>query len=79
MRTTVRVARCCAPAPPRWFFSGACGSSTPFHARRCTLAGEIAGLFAKDELDAIMNDIRPVMKAELGNSECGLPGHACMG
>ena len=27
-------------------------------------AGEIAGLFAKDELDAIVNDIRPAMRAE---------------
>lgn len=28
------------------------------------MTGEVAGLFAKDELDAIVNDIRPVMKAE---------------
>ena len=28
------------------------------------MTGEVAGLFPKDELDAIVNDIRPVMKAE---------------
>ncbi|DBA69380.1 TPA: Dynein gamma chain, flagellar outer arm [Trebouxia sp. C0005] len=28
------------------------------------MTGEVAGLFAKDELDAIVNDIRPVMKVE---------------
>lgn len=28
------------------------------------MTGEIAGLFAKDELDAIVNDIRPAFRAE---------------
>lgn len=28
------------------------------------MTGEVAGLFQKDELDAIVNDIRPIMKAE---------------
>lgn len=35
------------------------------------MTGEVAGLFQKDELDAIVNDIRPVMKAES-------PGQYCM-
>jgi dynein heavy chain len=26
--------------------------------------GEVAGLFARDEVDSIVNDIRPVMRAE---------------
>lgn len=30
----------------------------------CHAAGEVAGLFPKDELDAIVNDIRPAMRAE---------------
>ena len=28
------------------------------------MTGEVAGLFQKDELDSIVNDIRPIMKAE---------------
>ncbi len=28
------------------------------------MTGEVAGLFPKDELDMIVNDIRPIMKAE---------------
>ena len=28
------------------------------------MTGEVAGLFAKDELDQIVNDIRPIMRAE---------------
>jgi len=35
------------------------------------MTGEVAGLFAKDELDAIVNDIRPVMKAESPGKFCG--------
>ena len=35
------------------------------------MTGEVAGLFQKDELDAIVNDIRPIMKAES-------PGQYCM-
>ena len=35
------------------------------------MTGEVAGLFQKDELDAIVNDIRPIMKAES-------PGNICM-
>ena len=26
--------------------------------------GEVAGLFARDEVDAVVNDIRPIMRAE---------------
>jgi len=35
------------------------------------MTGEVAGLFAKDELDAIVNDIRPVMKVESPGKICG--------
>lgn len=28
------------------------------------MTGEIGGLFAKDELDALLNDVRPIMKLE---------------
>lgn len=28
------------------------------------MTGEVAGLFAKDEIDQIVNDIRPIMRAE---------------
>jgi dynein heavy chain, axonemal len=28
------------------------------------MTGEVAGLFPKDELDMMLNDIRPIMKAE---------------
>ena len=28
------------------------------------MTGEVAGLFAKDEMDAMLNDIRPVLKRE---------------
>lgn len=28
------------------------------------MTGEVAGLFAKDEIDQIVNDIRPVMRTE---------------
>ena len=28
------------------------------------MTGEVAGLFPKEELDVIVNDMRPIMKAE---------------
>ena len=28
------------------------------------MTGEVTGLFAKDEMDQIVNDIRPIMRAE---------------
>lgn len=28
------------------------------------MTGEVAGLFARDELDALLNDVRPIMKRE---------------
>lgn len=33
-------------------------------------AGEISGLFPKDELDVIVNDVRPVMRAECPGGCC---------
>ena len=45
------------------------------------MTGEVAGLFARDELDALLNDVRPIMKREApgaharGGSQCETYAH----
>lgn len=38
------------------------------------MTGEVAGLFPKDELDLLLNDIRPIMKAESPGTRHRSPG-----
>lgn len=38
------------------------------------MTGEVAGLFPKDELDLLLNDIRPIMKAESPGTSPQSPG-----
>ena len=37
------------------------------------MTGEVTGLFPKDELDAVINDIRPIYLAECPGESCCLP------
>ena len=46
------------------------------------MTGEVAGLMPKDELDAIVNDMRPIMKAAIARGEvrgcCAWRRHSCL-